>query len=134
MQLTRPLEYPEHAAAPARSSAILAAMCLATFMAILDTSLVNLGLHSIGRDLRADVAALQWVVDSYNLVYAVLILTGGALGDIYGRRRLFVVGSAVFALGSVICALAPGAGVLIFGRAVAGLGAAFCLPVALAIL
>ena len=77
---------------------ILAVMCLATFMAILDTSLVNLGLKSIQQDLGADTAALQWVIDLYNLTYAVFILTGGTLGDLYGRRRVFVLGVAVFAI------------------------------------
>jgi MFS transporter, DHA2 family, methylenomycin A resistance protein len=112
----------------------LVVMCLATFMAILDTSLVNLGLKSIQQDLRADTAALQWVIDLYNLTYAVFILTGGTLGDLYGRRRVFVLGVAIFAVGTLICAMAPSAGVLVLGRGVAGFGAALELPVALAIL
>ena len=113
---------------------ILAVMCLATFMAILDTSLVNLGLKSIQQDLGADTAALQWVIDLYNLTYAVFILTGGTLGDLYGRRRVFVLGVAVFAVGTIVCAIAPSGGMLVLGRGVAGLGAALELPVALAIL
>src|ERR1051326_5100969 len=78
----------------------LIAMCLGTFMAILDTSLVNLGLHAIRADLKADLSALQWVVDAYNLVYAVLILTGGTLRALYGRGRLFLVRTGLFAVGS----------------------------------
>jgi MFS transporter, DHA2 family, methylenomycin A resistance protein len=113
---------------------ILATMCLGTFMAILDTSLVNLGLHSIQRDLQADISVLQWVIDIYNLVYAALILTGGLLGDLYGRRRVFLIGVVVFAAGSLICAVAPNATLLITGRGIAGIGAALELPVALAIL
>jgi len=113
---------------------VLAAMCLGTFMAILDTSLVNLGLHSIEADLHADIAALQWVIDLYNLVYAAFIMTGGTLGDLYGRRRLFLLGCLVFAAGSLVCALAPSVGVLVIGRGIAGLGAALELPAALAIL
>src|SRR5205807_7407750 len=70
----------------------LAAMCLATFAAILDTTVVNLALHAIQTDLRAGLAALQWVIDAYNLVYASFILTGGALGDLFGRRRVFAAG------------------------------------------
>jgi MFS transporter, DHA2 family, methylenomycin A resistance protein len=113
---------------------ILVVMCLATFMAILDTSLVNLGLRNIQQDLHADTAALQWVVDLYNLTYAVFILTGGTLGDLYGRRRVFILGVAVFAVGTFVCAIAPSGGVLVLGRGVTGLGAALELPVALAIL
>jgi EmrB/QacA subfamily drug resistance transporter len=113
---------------------ILATMCLGTFMAILDTSLVNLGLHRIQEDLRADMTLLQWVVDLYNLAYAVLILTGGTLSDLYGRRRVFLLGVLVFAVGSLICAAAPNAMTLVAGRGIAGIGAALELPAALAIL
>lgn len=107
-----------------RSGMVLAAMCLATFIAILDTSLVNLGLHSIQADLRSNMTTLQWVIDLYNLAYAVLILTGGTLGDLYGRRRIFILGVLTFAAGSLVCALAPSAAVLIAGRGIAGIGAA----------
>lgn len=117
-----------------RSGLVLAAMCLATFIAILDTSLVNLGLHSIQADLHSGMATLQWVIDLYNLAYAVLILTGGTLGDLYGRRRIFILGVLVFAGGSLLCAVAPSAAVLIAGRGIAGAGAALELPAALAIL
>src|SRR2546430_1205241 len=75
-----------------RKRVTLAAMCLATFIAILDTTVVNLALHAIQTDLRAGLAALQWVIDAYNLVYASFILTGGALGDLFGRRRVFAAG------------------------------------------
>jgi EmrB/QacA subfamily drug resistance transporter len=109
-------------------------MCLGTFMAILDTSLANLGLHAISGDLRADMATLQWVIDLYNLTYAAFILTGGALADIYGRKRIFLSGCAIFAAGSVVCAAAPSTALLIIGRGIAGLGAALELPAALAIL
>ncbi|HEY4041915.1 MAG TPA: MFS transporter [Rhodopila sp.] len=117
-----------------RQTFTLATMCLGTFMAILDTSLVNLGLHSIQADLHADMATLQWVIDLYNLAYAVLILTGGTLGDLYGRRRIFVLGVLLFAAGSLVCAVAPGAATLLAGRGIAGIGAALLLPTALAIL
>jgi DHA2 family methylenomycin A resistance protein-like MFS transporter len=119
---------------PRSKPLILAAMCLGTFMAILDTSLVNLGLHSIQSELRTDIAVLQWVIDLYNLSYAVLILSGGTLADLYGRRRLFLIGVAVFAIGSLVCAVAPDAATLIAGRGIAGIGAALELPAALAIL
>jgi EmrB/QacA subfamily drug resistance transporter len=113
---------------------ILTVMCLATFMAILDTSLVNLGLKNIQQDLHADTATLQWVVDLYNLTYAVFILTGGTLGDLYGRRRVFLTGVSIFGLGTLVCAVAPSAEILVFGRGITGFGAALELPVALAIL
>jgi MFS transporter, DHA2 family, methylenomycin A resistance protein len=113
---------------------VLAVMCLGTFMAILDTSLVNLGLKTIQQDLHAEMATLQWVIDLYNLAYAALIITGGTLGDLYGRRRVFLIGVGVFAAGSLVCAVAPNAVVLVLGRGIAGAGAAFLLPVALAIL
>jgi EmrB/QacA subfamily drug resistance transporter len=108
-------------------------MCLGVFVAQLDSSVVNLAVKHIGSDLDAPVNALQWVVDAYNLVYASLLLTGGTLGDLYGRTRIFVAGIALIAIGSVICALAPDAGTLIAGRAVTGVGAAFELPTSLAI-
>jgi DHA2 family methylenomycin A resistance protein-like MFS transporter len=117
-----------------RTAPVLAVMSLGTFMAILDTSLVNLGLNSIQRDLRADMSTLQWVVDIYNLAYASLILTGGTLGDLFGRRRVFLIGVGIFAAGSIICAVAPDAIVLVLGRGIAGIGAALLLPVAPAIL
>ena len=116
----------------ARNGMILAAMCLATFIAILDTSLVNLGLHSIQADLHSSMSTLQWVINLYSLAYAVLILTGGTLGDLFGRRRIFILGVLTFAVGSLICAIAPGAAVLIAGRGIAGVGAALELPAALA--
>lgn len=117
-----------------RKRVVLAAMCLATFMAILDTSLVNLGLRAIQADLHARMATLQWVIDLYNVIYAVLILTGGTLGDLYGRRRIFMLGVVTFSAGSLVCALAPDTATLIAGRGIAGAGAALELPTALAIL
>jgi EmrB/QacA subfamily drug resistance transporter len=117
-----------------RKKLTLATMCIATFMAILDTTVVNLALHAIQRDLHVSVTVLQWVLDIYNLTYAGFILIGGVLGDIFGRRRLFVLGIVLFTTGSLICALAPNAALLIFGRGVAGLGAALQLPGALSIL
>lgn len=117
-----------------RKRLTLSAMCLATFIAILDTTVVNLALHAIQADLHASLAALQWVVDAYNLAYASFILTGGALGDLFGRRRVFAAGIVLFTLGSVLCAVSPNATTLIVGRAIAGLGSALQLPSALAIL
>jgi len=113
---------------------VLLATSLGVLLAQIDTSVVNLGLKSIARDLNAGVGEMQWVIDAYNVVYATLLLTGGTLGDIYGRRRLFLVGISLFAVGTTICALAPNAAVLIAGRAISGLGAAFALPMSLVLL
>ncbi|MBW8724903.1 MAG: MFS transporter [Inquilinus limosus] len=117
-----------------RPGLVLLAMCLGVLVAQIDTSVVNLGAHAIGAALGLGVSALQWVLDVYNLVYATLLLTGGLLGDLFGRRRIFVAGVAMFALGSLACGLAPDGTVLIAARAITGLGAALLLPASLSIL
>jgi Major Facilitator Superfamily len=89
---------------------ILLTMCLGVLVAQIDTSVVNLALKHINADLGADVGYLQWVVDAYNLTYATLLLTGGVLGDLYGRRKIFAAGIALFTIGSLICGLAPNVG------------------------
>lgn len=116
------------------TSLILLTMSLGVLIAQIDTSVVNLAVKEIGANLKAGVTALQWVVDAYNLVYASLLLSAGTLADLYGRRRVFALGIALFTLGSLVCGLAPNAGALIAGRAVAGLGAALAIPTSLAIL
>src|SRR5581483_4382771 len=93
-----------------------------------DTSVVNIAMLPIGDYFRVGVAPLQWVVDSYNVTYAVLLLTGGLLADLYGRRRVFMAGAAIFTAASLVCAVAPQISVLIAGRALAGVGAALLLP------
>lgn len=113
---------------------VLLTMSLGVLIAQIDTSVVNLAVKQIGANLDASVTALQWVVDAYNLVYASLLLTAGTLADLFGRRRIFAVGIALFTLGSLVCGLAPNASVLIAGRSIAGLGAAFEIPTSLAIL
>jgi len=109
-------------------------MCLAVLIAQLDTSVVNLVTRPISARFGVGVSALQWVVDAYNLSYACLLLTGGALGDLYGRRRVFMFGLVAFTAGSLACGLAPNVALLIAGRALTGLGAALALPSSLAIL
>jgi DHA2 family methylenomycin A resistance protein-like MFS transporter len=113
---------------------LLVTMCLAVLLAQVDTSVVNLAMRSIGAGLRAGVGSMQWVLDAYNVAYAALLLTGGLLADLYGRKRLFILGCAVFTGGSLVCAVAPGIEVLIAGRAIAGAGAALLLPASLAII
>jgi EmrB/QacA subfamily drug resistance transporter len=115
-------------------TAILLAMCLGIFIAQLDSQVVNLAVKQIGSDLGAGISQLQWVLDSYNVFYATLLLTGGTLGDLYGRTRVFAIGIALIVLGSLVCAAAPKGAALITGRAITGVGAALEVPTSLAIL
>mgnify|MGYP001030764402 CR=1 FL=1 len=119
--------------APARRWLTLTTLCLAVLVAQIDTAVVNLATRPIGAYFSASVTALQWVIDSYNLVYAVLLLTGGLLADLYGRRRIFMIGAAIFTAASLLCALASSVSMLIWGRAIAGFAAALLLPASLAI-
>ncbi len=114
--------------------AILLTLCLGAIVATADTVVVNLGLHAIGQAFAAPLAALQWVIDSYNLTYAALLLTAGVLADWFGGRRLFVAGSLIFTLASILCALAPSLSFLIAARVMAGIGAAALLPASLALI
>ena len=107
---------------------------LGSFMAALDTVVVSTALATIRRALGASVGQLEWTVNAYNLSFAVLLITGTALGDRYGRRRMYATGLGLFAVASAACALAPGAGWLIAARAVQGAGGALLLPLALALL
>src|SRR5690348_514062 len=113
---------------------VLVATVLGSGMAGLDATVVGIALPAIGRDFGVDVAALQWVVNAYTLTLAGLLLLGGTLGDRYGRRRIFVIGTVWFALASLLCGVAPGATTLIFARALQGVGAALLTPGSLAIL
>jgi EmrB/QacA subfamily drug resistance transporter len=112
----------------------LTTLCLAVLVAQIDTAVVNLAMRPVGDDLKIGINALQWIVDSYNLVYAVLLLTGGLLADLCGRRLLFIIGAGIFTVASLLCAAAPSASILIGGRALAGLGAALLVPASLAII
>ncbi|WP_458760697.1 MFS transporter [Afipia sp. TerB] len=116
------------------STVILVTMCLGVFLAQLDSSVVYLGLKHIGDDLKAGINELQWVLDAYNLAYATFLLTGGTLGDLYGRLRIFLWGLALIVIGSLVCAMATNGVVLIAGRAVTGLGSALEIPTSLAII
>lgn len=107
---------------------------IGSLMAALDTLVVSTALSTIRLDFDASVEQLEWTVNSYNLSFAVLLITGAALGDRYGRRRCYAVGLALFALASAACALAPNVGWLIAGRAVQGAGAALVIPLGLALL
>src|SRR5580693_5215201 len=98
------------------------------FMALLDVTIVNVAMPTIGRTLHASGAELQLVVAGYTVSYAMMLITGARLGDLYGRRRVFLAGIAVFTLASLTCGIAPGIGVLIGARFVQGAGAAAMMP------
>jgi EmrB/QacA subfamily drug resistance transporter len=107
---------------------------IGSLMAALDTLVVASALSRIRLDLGASVEQLEWTVNSYNLSFAVLLITGAALGDRFGRRRLYAVGLGLFAVASAVCAVAPNVGVLIAARAVQGAGSALIMPLGLALL
>ncbi|MFH9012685.1 MFS transporter [Streptomyces sp. NPDC017943] len=113
---------------------VLLTTVLGSGMAMLDSTVVNVALPRIGRDLDADLAVLQWTVNAYMVTLAGLILLGGALGDRFGRRKVFVVGVAWFAAASLLCGIAPNAGVLIAARALQGVGGALLTPGSLALI
>ncbi len=113
---------------------VLLATVLGTAMAFLDSTVVNIALPAIGRDLHASLEGLQWIVTGYTLALAALILLGGALGDRYGRRKVFLIGVVWFATASLLCALAPSIGLLIAARVLQGIGGALLTPGSLAII
>ncbi|WPB58350.1 MFS transporter [Xylophilus sp. GOD-11R] len=125
---------PTAAAPPRHPRLTLAATILGSSLAFVDGSVVNVALPDIGRALHADTAALQWTINAYLLPLSALLLFGGAAGDHYGRRRVFLWGIVIFALASLACALAPGQPVLLAARGLQGLGAALLMPNSLAIL
>src|ERR687894_491206 len=113
---------------------VLGLASLASFMMALDSLVVTTALSTIRQDLAASVESLEWTVNAYNLTFAVLLLTGAALGDRFGRRRMFVVGLAVFTAASVACAFPRNTGRLSASRAVRAAGAGLCLPLAPALI
>ncbi len=112
----------------------LAAAVLGSGMAFLDGTIVNVALPAMAADLHADLADLQWVLDAYLVTLTALLLLGGALGDRFGRRRVFTMGVAAFAAASALCGLAPTTGALIGARALQGAGGAMLVPGSLALL
>ena len=112
----------------------LVIVSLGLFMTVLDNLVVNVALPSIHRDLGASIQTLEWTVNAYVLAYAVLLLTGAALGDRFGRKRMFMVGISVFTAGSAAAALSPTIGLLIAARALQGVGAAIVTPLTLTLL
>jgi len=113
---------------------VLLTTVLGSGMTMLDGTVVNVALPKIGRSLHADLASLQWVLNAYMLTLAGLILLGGALGDRYGRRRVFIIGAVWFSVASLLCGLAVNAEMLIASRALQGIGGALLMPGSLAII
>jgi EmrB/QacA subfamily drug resistance transporter len=125
------------AAAPCSKRAgrwVLVATTLASSMAFIDGTVVNVALPALQANLNATIVDVQWVIEAYSLLLSALLLVGGSLGDHYGRRRIFLIGVALFALASAWCGVAPNIGQLIGARAVQGLGAALLVPGSLAII
>ena len=112
----------------------LAAICMATFMLLLDITIVQVALPSIQRDLHASIDGLQWVVDAYALPISALIVTFGILADKYGRRLIFLTGVVIFTIASAICGLAPNLGTLAAGRVIQGIGGAAMFATSLALI
>ena len=113
---------------------VLLTMCFALAMAMLDNTVVNVALPTLSRELGAGISDLQWIVDGYVLAFASLLLTGGILGDRYGRKRMFLSGLAIFTVSSLACGLSASSGQLIAFRALQGVGAALLMPGTLSIL
>ncbi len=119
----------------------LAACCFGLFMALLDVTVVNVALPVVQRDLGASFSALQWVIDAYTIALAMLLVSAGRLGDVFGRKRVFMAGLSIFTLGSLLCGLS--ASFTVFGlshiqmlwgaRVIQGVGGSVMLPVSLAI-
>ena len=112
----------------------LAAVSFGLFMIMLDNTVVNVALPSIQRDLHVSIESLEWIVTAYALTFAALLITGGKLGDLYGRKLIFIVGIGIFTASSLACGLAPNAGFLIGARMVQGVGAALMNPASLSII
>jgi EmrB/QacA subfamily drug resistance transporter len=118
----------------ASTNALLAVVCLAQFMVILDVSIVNIALPSIRDGLHFSTTGLQWVVNAYTLTFAGLLMLGGRSADLLGRRRVFLAGTAMFAVSSLVCALASSRGLLIGARGIQGIAGAVSSPATLSII
>ncbi|HKC23166.1 MAG TPA: MFS transporter, partial [Thermoanaerobaculia bacterium] len=113
---------------------MLAATILGSSMAFIDGTVVNVALPALQSSLHATIGDVQWVVESYALLLSALLLTGGALGDLYSRRKVFAIGVALFALASAWCGLAPNVAQLIAARGLQGVGGALLVPGSLALI
>jgi len=113
---------------------LLGIMCLSLVMVVMSVAGLNVAIPSLQTDLSATASELQWIIDSYALVFAALLLPAGALGDRFGRKRALLLGLVVFALGSVVGGLGTEAPQIIVGRVINGIGAAFVMPATLSLL
>jgi MFS family permease len=120
--------------AGARRWLILGICCTSILMVGLDNTIVNVALPSVGRELHAGVSGLQWIVDAYTLVLASFLMLSGSMGDRLGRRRVFQSGLVLFALGSLLCSVAPSLGWLVAFRMVQAVGGSMLNPVAMSII
>lgn len=123
-----------NASKPHRRVLILLTLCVSLFMAMLDNTVLNTALPHIQSDLRTGITGLQWIVDGYSLSFAALMLTASTIGDMYGRKRMFIAGLFLFTVGSMACALSSSIPALVTGRVIEGVGAAGLLPGTLSIL
>ena len=128
--LARPCQHP----APTNGPWILAATILASSMAFIDGTVVNVALPALQSSFGASLADVQWVVESYALFLAALLLIGGSMGDLYGRRKIFAAGVVIFSVSSAWCGLAPGIRQLIVARGLQGIGGALLVPGSLALI
>jgi len=119
---------------PTHGSWILAATILGSSMAFIDGTVVNVALPAMQSELHASLAGVQWIVEAYALLLAALLLIGGSLGDLYGRRKIFAIGVALFSFSSALCGLAPGIRALIVARGFQGIGGALLVPGSLALI
>ncbi|HXW36145.1 MAG TPA: MFS transporter, partial [Acidimicrobiales bacterium] len=113
---------------------LLTVVCIGQFMVVLDVSIVVVALPAMQRDLHFSTTTLQWVVNAYALAFAGFLLLGGRAGDLFGRRRMFLIGLALFSTASLVCALSQNAGMLLGARTLQGLGGAVLSPATLTIL
>ena len=125
---TRSAAFADSTTAVRGAAAILAAAVLGFFVITLDATIVNVALPSIRSSLAGGITGLQWVVDGYTLMFAVLLLSSGSLADRIGAKRSFAVGLVIFAIASVGCGLAPSLGLLVLARFIQGSGAAVVMP------
>src|SRR5258706_2987479 len=107
----------------------LVILSLALAIIIIDSSVLNVSISKLIQDLNTDIQSIQWVISSYSLVIAALTITGGRLGDLFGRKKMFMAGAVIFAIGSLISSLSPNIGTLLFGWSIIeGIGAALMMP------
>ena len=114
--------------APVNKWAAAAVLLLANFMNLIDITIVNVAMPSLQSELSAPPNLIEWIVAGYTFSFALLLLPAGRMGDLFGRRRMFVTGIVVFTLASVVCGIAPGIGTLVAARVIQGVGAAIMTP------